>query len=36
MGKKIYTGVGSRKTPPFILGIMTFLALKLKQEGYLL
>ena len=33
---KYYTGVGSRKTPPQILTMMGFIALKLAKEGYIL
>ncbi len=33
---KIYTGIGSRQTPPEILSLMRFLSLNLIQNGYTL
>lgn len=33
---KYYTGVGSRQTPPHILTMMGFIAVKLAKEGYIL
>lgn len=36
MKMKIYTGIGSRNTPPDILDIMFELAAKLASEGYVL
>lgn len=36
MKMKIYTGIGSRNTPPDILDIMFRLAGKLASEGYVL
>ena len=34
--RKIYAGIGSRKTPPEILEIMTQIATKLERRGWLL
>lgn len=34
--QKIYAGIGSRKTPPQALGLMTQLAGAMEQKGYLL
>lgn len=33
---KLYAGIGSRKTPPHILSIMTRIAQKLHSQGYIL
>ena len=34
--KRIYAGIGSRETPPEVLSLMTQLAGRLEQEGWLL
>ena len=36
MTEKIYTGIGSRETPEHIMRIMTLLAQKLEQQGWIL